>query len=98
MIKIDLTVPFTLLAGVDGDSEIVACPVRMTTLTWQTVFDTPPGSVACAILGSLDGVTFDEIDASTVVAGEVRTINTNVPFLKATSDEDVTLLVVAKDL
>ena len=98
MITLNLTVPHVLLDAEDGTSDVFACPVRTTTITWQTIFDPEPGSAEVSLEGSLDGETFDILDTSTEVAGEVRTINTNVPFIRATSDEDVTLLVVCKDL
>lgn len=107
MVLLNLSQAYTLLDAVpatsDTESDAVATPVRCTTISWQTIFGTPPGDVEMQLLGSLNGVDFFEIDVSTEAAGELRTIETNVTHIKAridtiTDGADVSFIVVCKDL
>jgi len=86
------------------ESDVYALPDQSNTLTWQTFFGVNPASCTFKLWGGLDGETFAVIDTSTAVAGEVRTLNTNVKFAyveldaQSGSPEDVSVLLVAKDL
>jgi hypothetical protein len=91
----------TVSAGLESTQ--YALPDRSTTLTWQTFFGTDPASCTFKLWGSLDGVTFSIIDTSTVVIGEIRTVNTNVKFIYVELDAisggaSVSVLLVAKDI
>lgn len=96
---LDAAVP---VAGLE--SAQYALPDQSNTLTWQTFFGTAPASCTFKLWGSLDGANFSVIDTSTAVAGEVKTIDTNVKFayveLDAVSGSpaEVSVLLVAKDL
>ena len=90
-------------ASAGAESDHFALPTRATTLTWQTFFGTAPASCTFKLWGSLDGITFAVIDTSTAVAGEIRTIDTNVTFIYVELDAvvagaDVSVLLVAKEI
>jgi hypothetical protein len=105
--SLQLNIPKLLLDGATVsaglESSHFALPTRSTTLTWQTFFGTNPASCTFKLWGSLDGTTFAVIDSSTVIGGEIRTVNTNVKFAYVELDAvsggaDVSVLLVAKDL
>lgn len=106
MVLLNLNQSFTLLDSVPAtpvESAIVCLPIRCTTFTWQTIYDTEPSVADITIFGSLDGVNFAEIDDSDVVTGEIRTVNTNCTHIKAglvtaTDGADISVLIVPKDL
>ena len=52
-------------------------------VSWQTIFASAPGAVSVQLQGSIDGITWVTIDSSTVVGGELRTIQTGAKFLRA---------------
>ena len=77
----------SLMIGVPYDfgttfpSISVAMPARRVQLTWQSCATVAPDAVDLSLEASDDDVTWDEIDASTVV-GEIRTVNTSCRFLR----------------
>lgn len=97
---------YILFDGVPGDaaeSEVVALPARCTTISWQTSFGTEPASYDIALMASLDGVNFVEVDDADVVDGEIRTVQGNFTHLRAdivavVDGADVTVSFVPKDL
>lgn len=106
-VALNLNLPKLLLDAIAAvaasESDHYALPARTTTLTWQTFFGTSPASCTFKLFGSLDGTNFSVIDTGTAVAGEVRTINTNVAFIYVELDAvsggaDVSVMAVAKDL
>lgn len=68
--------PFLNRANATGVSSTFALPALAGSLTWQTSFGTAPASVTIDLEFSLDGVTWDAVDTTTVTAGEVRTFST----------------------
>lgn len=89
--------------GAGVESDVYALPDQSNTLTWQTFFGTAPASCTFKLWGGLDGETFSVIDTGTAVAGEVRTLNTNVKFVYVELDavsggSTFSVLLVAKDL
>lgn len=106
MILANLNQAYTLLDSVPADaveSDVLCLPVRCTTLTWQTIYGTEPSVADITLFGSLDGITFAEIDDADVVTGEIRTVNTNCTHVKvalvtATDGADITVKLVPKDL
>lgn len=108
MVKINLNLPKLLMDAIAAvaasESDHLALPDRTTTLTWQTFFGTAPASCTFKLWGSLDdSLGYSVIDTSTVVGGEVRTLDTNVKFVYVELDAvsggaDVSVLLVAKDI
>lgn len=86
------------------ESEPFALPDGSTSLTWQTFFGVAPASCTFKLWGSLDGETYAVIDTSTIVGGEIKTINTNVKFVYVELDAvsggsgGVSVWLVAKDI
>ena len=86
-----------------GAGDTFALPVRSVVLAWQTAFDVNPAAVSITLEVSIDGVAWTVLDTSTVVGGEVRTIQdvTAALFIRAnvgtnTGDKTVTVTLVAK--
>ncbi len=107
MTGISLNLPKLVIDAVAASAGIesshFALPGRTTTLTWQTFFGTAPASCTFKLWGSLDNSHYSVIDTGTAVAGEVRTVNTNVSSIYVELDAvsggaDVSVLVVPKDL
>lgn len=87
-LTLQLGIPTTVLddeaVGAAVLSDVYVMPTESTTLTWQTIFDTNPGAVSMQILGALlFAGPYVVIDSSTVVGGEIKTIETNLGFVKA---------------
>lgn len=106
MVLLNLNQSYALLNDVPAEaieSDVVALPIRCTTFTWQTVYGTEPAAASILMYGSLDGVNFAEIDDSTEVGGEVRTVTGNFTHVMAeletaTDGADISVLIVPKDL
>lgn len=104
---ISLNLPQLLLDGATVsaglESTHYALPGNTTTLTWQTFYGTPPASCTFKLWGSLDNTNYSVIDTSTVVGGEIRTVNTNVSSVYVELDAIsggalVSVLLVPKDI
>jgi hypothetical protein len=82
-------------------SDIRAMPARASLLTWQTVFGTNPDAINIVIEASLDNDNWDIIDTSTDVSGEIRSIATGAPFIRArivsiTGGDDISVFAICK--
>ena len=99
-------VPAVILDAVTGtgEGEAVALPSRTVVLGWQTSFDVAPSVIDMALQVAMD-ITgpWTEIDSSTVVGGEFRTIQNVVAarFVRVdvdtnTGNRAVTVKVIAK--
>jgi len=97
--------PTTLLssAGTTGAGSIFAFPATATQATWQAVYGTTPSSITTLIEGSMDGVTFNTIDSSTVTAGAIRSfvacpayIRANVSAIGSTTTQTTIVVMIAK--
>lgn len=67
-------------AGTNGTA--FATIPQASILTWQVSFSSAPGSDTILLQGSFDNSTYLTLDTSTAVAGEIRTIQTAVPFVR----------------
>lgn len=92
---------FDAAAASIANSISYGLPVRATIVTWQTSFGSAPASCTILLQGSNDNVTWNTIDTSTAVGGEIRTITTAVTFVRArinaiSGGAEVTVSLIAK--
>ena len=85
--------------GVASDAFAVAA--RVVQIEWQTSYDVEPLAAQVFLQGSFDGVRFVTIDTTTAIAGEIRRVNTSVPFIRAllgttTAGTEITVKAVTK--
>ena len=90
---------FVTNSGVASDAFAVAA--RVVQIEWQTSYDVEPLAAEVFLQGSFDGVRFITIDSTTEVAGEIRRVNTSVPFIRAllgttTVGTEITVKAVTK--
>ena len=86
-------------SGVASDSFAVAD--RCVQIEWQTSYDSAPLAAEVFLQGSFDGLRFLNLDSTTEVAGEIRRVNTSVPFIRAllgttTAGTEITVKAVCK--
>lgn len=107
--QLGIDTPKKIIDGVltTTTTEVYATPAKTNTITAQFISATAgPTSISLTLLGSLDGTNFVVIgSAITTTTGAIQTINTNVPFIKASIDAvtigsstGLSLYVVAKAL
>lgn len=105
MITIAAGVSKTLLDAVTGTGAgtAYALPESVTQVSWQTVFGTTPDAAHFHLEASNDNTNWSEIDASSSVTPELRTVNTSALFIRAnlvskTNGTTFSVTLVAKRL
>jgi len=63
---------FALAATTVTNSTTYALPARLCTLAWQYLFTTNPSALTLNLQMSLDGVTWNTVDSTTVTTGGLR--------------------------
>ena len=102
MLSLGLPV-YTFEAGTIVTGTAYATPAKFCAITWQCTYSNTGGTVQMDLQGSFNGSTWFLIDSSIVALGEIRTIQTAVPFVRAflinkSTGGTHTVILVAKEI